>query len=202
MKKTILIALILSMSLGTILYIIFNFEDTWIKNESLSSIIIAATALGGVAGVIVQFNREKNLREVDFIVKFNTKFLEFDELIDVLNYCSHKAGIINDPKYDEVTSLNHTDVYKYLDYFEPLYFLLKNKAVSIDKMYMLVSHRFFVVVCNPDVQNNVLAKHQTAFKSIIEMYRILDDYRCKKKIPLPSTVEENGLLKFLDTFNY
>jgi len=197
---TIFIAVTLSF---IVLLLFFNFKFEWGKNESTSTaldIITVATAIMGVIGIMLQLGREKSLKEIEFIIDFNRNFVEYDELMSVHDICSEQVGLFVDG-HNKDKPLDHTSVYKYLDCFEPLYFLLKNKAVGTDKLYDLVSYRFFIVVNNREVQEKIIAVHLSSYKNIIEMYKILNGYRKKNKLPAPFLAfEENDLLKFLKSY--
>jgi len=206
MKKIIAILLWAFLTLGIITVLLFfNFKYEWGKNESMTTglnLVTVVTAVMGAIGIVLQLSRDKSLKEVQFIVDFNKNFVEFDDLMKVHDMCSERFGMPVDEDYKD-KPLDHTAVYKYLDAFEPLYFLLKNKAVSVDKMYDLVSYRFFIVVCTPEVQREIILKHEDSYENIISMYRILEKYRIKKgKKPPFRKYEENDLLKFLENNHF
>jgi hypothetical protein len=76
---------------------------------------------------------------------------------------------------------------------------LKNKAIKIDKMYTLISYRFFIVLDNPQVRE-VIAKKEPSFDSIVKMYTDFNSYRIKKKRsdPYNGFKEKNDLKTWLD----
>ena len=93
-------------------------------------------------------------------------------------------------------------MYQYLDVFEPLYLLLESNTVSAKKLYELISYRFFIVVNCREVQEKVIGLHNASYGNIIAMYTILNDYRKKKKKPLPfDKFEENDLLAYINGYN-
>jgi hypothetical protein len=201
-KKITTILIVVTLSF-IVLLLFFNFKFEWGKNESTSTaldIVMVATAIMGVIGIVLQLGREKSLKEIEFIVDFNRNFVEYDELMSVHDICSEQAGLFVDG-HNKDRPLDHTSVYKYLDCFEPLYFLLKSKAVGTDKLYDLVSYRFFIVLNNREVQEKIIAVHKSSYKNIIEMYKILNGHRKKNKLPTPfPTFEQNDLLKFLTSY--
>lgn len=178
-----------------------NFKFDWGQNESVSTalnLITVVTAVLGVSGVVLQLSREKSLKEVEFLIDFNKSFVEIEDLMEVHNICSERAGLPVDSHYKDVP-LNYTGVYKYLDCIEPLYFLLKTKLVNIDKIYDLVSYRFFIVVNNSEVQKEIISIHQSSYFNIISMYKTLENYRKKKNLPEPFPhFVDNDLITYLD----
>lgn len=202
MRKTImrlLFTTILLIFVGVLLFL--NFRLDWGNNDSVLSalnIVTVATAILGVLGIILQLERERSLKEAEFIINFNDKFIEFEVLSKVHDVCTEQLGKTVDGN-NSGKQLDISSVYVYLDCLEPLYILIKNKAVSIDKIYDLISYRFFVVLNNREVQERVILPHRTSYTNIIEMYRMLDNFRKKEKRPDPYCGFENtDLIKFLN----
>jgi len=177
-----------------------NFRYHWGSNGSFSTalnMLIAATAIVGASAVFLQLRRDRTLHETEFLVAFNRNFVEFQVLMKVHDICSGLNGLPVDGRYRD-EELVETDVFPYLDCFEPLYFLLKEKTVSIEKMYDLIAYRFFVVVNCRQVQETVIGRRRAAFANLIRMYKLLYDYRLKAQLPPPfEDFEKNDLLRYL-----
>ena len=178
-----------------------SIPESMLENESVTGVILVVTAVVGGSGLFVQLQRNDHLKEAEFILNFNTNFLNFKDFTDVLEYCDVAAGIIKSPKTCKTckngNELNYMNVSNYLDYFEPLYFLLENKAIRISRLASLIGHRFFIVVCNPDVQENVIKKHREAYEPLIELYKKLKKHLYKNKDKMPLWVKNHDLIEFL-----
>ena len=160
----------------------------------ITNIILALSAIGGAIAVVLQLKRNESLKEAEFIVDFNTQFGQHNELLEVYNRCAMEAGYAIDSK---IESFDYTKVIAYLNYFEPLYFLLENKAIHIDKISSLAGNRFFVVACNRDVQEKVIRQHQRDLAAFIELYKRLKTHRYRNEEP-PEWLVKNDLVKFLE----
>ena len=89
------------------------------------SVLIELTTIFGFVLVAMQLHNNKKLKEIEFITKFNTDFLNFDDLMKVYYICAEQAGVkIYSNNQGLSFNGNYSAVYKYIDYFEPLYFAI------------------------------------------------------------------------------
>jgi len=184
MKKTVLLLAVLIICLGGLMiWGLSGYTDliSLIRNDSLSGKVMAFTALIGIFGVIMQLHHDGKLKEVEFIVNFNNNLLQVPSLMCVHEVCKKTRS---DSTYKREAQLNTDDAYKYLDYFEPLFFLLNNNVIKPEKMYRLVAFRFFVVVCDKEVVEKVIVGYRPHFGCIEDMYDSLNGCRIKKNKPL------------------
>ena len=175
MKKTTFFLVFLILLIVFILVAFFNSRYQFI-DDAFASILLIGTAIGGFAGLILQHNRETNMKEAEFIIGFNTTFVQTESFMKIYSYC---AG--HPPKDYE---LDPIEVLKYMDYFEPLYFLLENKVITIDKVYLLVGHRFMIVHQNEEVKKIGEAystEKRRYFDVVDDLYEIIKEYSDDKE---------------------
>jgi len=177
---------------------------TFMRHEAFSEVMLIATAAMGILLVFLQLRHSEKLKEAEFIANFNNNML-IVKLMEVHEVCKKKlekrilqqSGFFSD---DLVTGeLDYDMVYKYLDYFEPLKFMLDKKLITPAKLYSLMAFRFFAVVCDEDVVREVIVKYQPHFSCIEYMYDRLNEYRIQKKVKVHEWLQP--LLDENDTFN-
>jgi len=165
MRKITFFLIFLFLLLVFIVFAFLNGTYQWI-DDAFISILMIGTAIGGFAGLILQHNRETNIKEAEFLISFNTTFVQSDIFMGIYNYCAGRS-----PK-DYV--LNPVDVLRYMDYFEPLYFLLENKVIHADKLVLLIEHRFKTVYNNDEVKKIGL-DYPGYFDVVDKLYDIIDN---------------------------
>ena len=146
-------------------------------------IIAVNIALFGVLGILMQLNREKKIKEVEFVLSIYNKFIESDSFKKAIEICCKDMNIEISSEYEGLL-LEKQDVYRILDFLEPLSIMLQTNSISIDKLYNLIAFRFFIVVNNPRVVE-IIKKHNENFVNIVIMFNDLNEYRIRKKRQAP-----------------
>jgi len=201
MKKLVIFAIAIVI-VTTILVSIGFFIDS-LFGQSVAEIITTATIVTTAVVIVLQLYRSERLKEAEFIVNFNTNFITNPIFMEVIGHCEKSLGEIDSDSI--IKTIDKTKVIIYLDYLEPLYFLLKNGAIRRDKLYMLIQYRLFVVVCNPDVQNIILGL-RPSLDSIVDMCEILNLHRKKlskkRGYYRPHWLKEKDLENFIAKYKY
>lgn len=157
--------------------------DAYINGTVFFELVTALTAVFGVVSVLIQSRENHDLRESQFIVNLNKDYInntEYQKLLDFLE----KVNVgekFSEEQFDLVSN--------YFDFFEPIYLLIKKKVIDIETIDDLFAYRFFSVVNNREVQNQVICPYITFYKNIINLHYIWKEYRVKhhKNIPFSET---------------
>ena len=154
-------------------------------------IIVALTSMLGAIGIVSSMKKDCDLDEAKFIVELNNSFIQNSDFYMVYDFWDKyhdKKSFKSMPSKDKkelptVISLT----YKYLDFFEPLYLLVKKKIVEIETVEELFEYRFCVVVNNWGVQHYVLNSKEEKYlekgyyDNIINLYCIIKEYKYNSK---------------------
>lgn len=174
----------------SLIYFRYDF-DALIGNTIFFDALTAFTAILGVFGIIYQSNRSKKLDEIQFIFSLNQQYISnpnYQKVLDALekeSYDAYPGDIL------EIISQN-------LDFFEPIYILLKQEVIDIALIDNLFCFRFFMIVNNSFVQDNVLTPHKEHYNNIVLLHYIWKTYRQKKNLDIPFSSSD---LSKLDWYN-
>lgn len=128
---------------------------------------------------LIKFEKEK------LLISLNHTFYsdkEFQHLLDGVD-----RGI-------DLTSEDLSIASRYLDFFEPFYYLLSHGEIDLEQADSMFAYRFFVVVNDKDVQDYLIAQHPAYYTNIYQLYSLWRTYRIENgNTALPQ--EENDLLK-------
>lgn len=175
-------------------------------------IIITITSILGAIGIVSSLHKDRALEEAQFIVNLSNSFVQNPDyyiVYDFWNKYHDKKAFKNMSKKDkkklpQIISLT----YKYLDFFEPLYFLVEKNIIEISTVDELFEYRFCMIVNNWGVQHYVLNPRNKRYleegyyDNIIRLYMHIRKYRCSDKslkysfglIHMP--IEDNDLWEY------
>ena len=188
-----MIATSMFMMLALLLYIA---GCMYFPMDSFSTVVTTITAIIGAFAIWFQMKREKDIKEAEFIMSYNTSFMENQEMVDF----EHQLEIfrieyekILDNTEEEiklhvlkfsnlVTEQNIKAVINYLVYHEALAALIKKGVLKIDSIDPLFSYRFFLVMNNPIVQEKELCKDSQYYQGCFWLYKKWMEYRRKQNL--------------------
>lgn len=136
---------------------------------TLGDAIVMLAAICGVFGICIQLRNDAKLKEAEFLYNFNTEYINNASFSTVFNYCANEAGIFS-KRMEEVALPTQEDIVKYLDFFEPVYYLVNNRIISIEKLSDLLEHRFLVVVCNEYIQEQAIKPTPAYYKTLYSLF--------------------------------
>lgn len=196
MKRNIFIVCGL-VSLITVFGIVFfryNF-DSFIENTIFFNILTTFTAIFGVFAIAFQSGRSKELDEAKFIFDLNQQYINntnYQKMLDVLETNLHET----------VPADIENIIAQHLDFFESIYILLHKGLIRISIIDDLFCFRFFSVVNNKYVQDNVLTPHKDYYRNIVMLHRIWKKYRFSKHLDIPLISSDLSLVDWYNDFYY
>lgn len=212
-KKAIIVILLIIILIGFIIHMCLLLSNHYISIISLAcDIIITITSILGAIGIVSSLHKDRALEEAQFIVNLSNSFVQNPDyyiVYDFWNKYHDKKAFKNMSKKDkkklpQIISLT----YKYLDFFEPLYFLVEKNIIEISTVDELFEYRFCMIVNNWGVQHYVLNPRNKRYleegyyDNIIRLYMHIRKYRYSDKglkysfglIHMP--IEDNDLWEY------
>lgn len=172
---------------------------TLIFDEGIGSriveVITLITAVIGAVALYLQFKRDKEINEANFLLEFWKSFSENDKLIVIQEKCDRDLC-------SDSTSFKDSDysgILLYAQWLEALSAVINRELLSFDFIDNLYNYMFFVFVNNKYVQEKEILPNLEYYQGIIEAYKLWINYLKKhnKKILL----EENSLINEIEKYN-
>lgn len=170
MKKT---KNVLYISLGLI---ILGLLSTLLMDDSLANkiatIITMITAIIGAVALFIQFKKNKDVNQAEFIINYGKYFYEVNETNEIekkLEYYEEKPNIFEEK--------DRIGIVKALVWCEGLSVLIQKNVIDLDLIDNLFSYRFFTIVHNPYIQKTELIPYMEYYKGIFALHKIWCDYK-------------------------
>ena len=162
----------------------------------LCEVITLVTAVIGAVALYLQFRRDKEINEANFLVEYWKIFTENDSLLDIEMKCEYDLK-------NKKTAFNEGDsksIALYAQWLESLSAIINREMLSFDFIDNMYNYLFFVFVNNKYIQQTELLPNWEYYQGIIKTYDKWVKYLKKhnKKI----IMEENGLDKALASYNH
>ena len=107
------------------------------------------------------------------LIELNQSFYKDSELQALLDNVDNGNGLTADDI--KVAS-------RYLDFFEPFYYLIKRNDLSMDLIDDMFAYRFFAIINSPEIQQSLIIPHRTYYKNIYRMHKMWRLFRIEKHI--------------------
>lgn len=169
MKKRLLligIAAIVFVAI-VVMYIVLG-VDALLGETKLFALITAVTAIVGVFGLIYQQSRLREVNSAQFLTTLSQMYInhnEYQELLDELEQTRKTRKGANITEEQKRIAANC------LDFFEPVYVLIKSNAITMAQIDDLFCYRFFALVNNPIVQDCVIRPYHLYYSNIAKLHK-------------------------------
>jgi len=189
------IALYLAISI-----LVLSLISTLFLNEGLAgqvtTVITVITALIGAIALFIQFKRDKDVNQANFIMEYDKFFHETtgdDEVMAALE--EYQAG-----NKKALTKEMKLGIINYLVWCESLSVLIQREVMDFDTIDNIYSYRFFVIVNNKWIQKNELVPCAEYYKGVYYLHYAWTKY--KKKTHQPILNEEASLANVENYMEY
>ena len=189
------IALYLAISI-----LVLSLISTLFLNEGLAgqvtTVITVITALIGAIALFIQFKRDKDVNQANFIMEYDKFFHETtgdDEVMAALE--EYQAG-----NKKALTKEMKLGIINYLVWCESLSVLIQREVMDFDTIDNVYSYRFFVIVNNKWIQKNELGPCAEYYKGVYYLHYAWTKY--KKKTHQPILNEEASLANVENYMEY
>ena len=166
--------------------------------SDVATVITTITAIVGAFAIWFQMKRERDIKEAEFIMSYNTSFIENDELGKLEQELENYRKIVESGKKVKempviVREENRHAVINFLVYHEALATFVKNGVLNMSHIDDLFAYRFFLIMNNPDVQEKELCPEAQYYRGCFDLYKKWIRYRRKKGLYI--MLEEYSLEK-------
>ena len=189
--------MILVLIIYILLYLYFPLGD-------FAGVIGTCCTIIGAFAIWFQLKREKDLKEAEFIMSYNTIFIENDnfctlehqlelfkkEYDNLIKKCTNENELnkllqeLNEKYEDIVNDTNVQVVVNYLVYHEALAALIKKGVLQIKTIDPLFNYRFFLIVNNPIVQSKELCADYLYYRGCFWLYKQWSNFHKDKNLPI------------------
>ena len=164
--------------------------------QRITTIITMVTAVIGAVALFVQYQRDKDVNQANFIVSYAKYFHEIDGCDEIFakieKYQDGQKNIFKPQDQDAIV--------RYLVWCEELSVLIQKKIMDLSLVDNLFSYNFFLIVNNDYVQNLEIVPYAEYYKGLYALHKMWVDY--KKETNQPILNEEFGLEKTPDYIVY
>jgi len=207
-KRNILYSLI-TVIVVVLLVIVSYVCRKYLSVDNGTVIVSTVEAVAVIVSLIIAISQIKGSKEIaraTFIVQLNQAYVENPDYMKLYNClqecfdseCEHSDTCNNETKcYLEIEK---GVVSNYLTFFETVYLLEKDGAISLQLLDDLFAYRFFLAVHSKFVQQVKLKTQPRNFKNIFCLEKKWLDYRKKRGVnesPTQKSVYNTRLLKDL-----
>lgn len=141
--------------------------------DKIISIITTISAMIGAVAIFIQFKKDKNINQANFILNYGKYFHEVkgnDEINEKLEkYQSGQKDI-----FDERDNMS---IINCLVWCEGLSVLVQDNTLELSKIDNLFSYTFFLIVNNEYIQKHELVDNAEYYKGIYALHKIWSDYK-------------------------
>lgn len=140
-----------------------------------NTIGLMSLAIAGVSVYVImlQLRQSRRIQEAEFIVHLNQAFVENTD------YAKVYVELENSRHGNKKPNLSKIEISNYLTFFETIYILLNQKAISIKNLDDLFEYRFFLAIHNETVQKKKLVESPYNFRNIYCLEKLWTEYRKK-----------------------
>lgn len=178
--------------------LLFLFGCMIFPMSDVATIITTLTAIIGAFAIWFQMKRERDINEAEFIMNYNTTFIENPEYVELEQKLEKYRKIVEsngnlDDLENIITEENQQTVINYLVYHEALAVFVKKGVLKIESIDDLFAYRFFLVMNNPEVQKVELCPEAQYYHGCYWLHKKWTEYRRKKGLYI--LLEETSLEK-------
>ena len=178
--------------------LLFLFGCMVFPMSDVATVITTITAIIGAFAIWFQMKRERDINEAEFILNYNTSFIENSEYVELEHKLERyrkavEAGMSSTEYDDIITEDNQQTLINYLVYHEALAVFVKKRVLSLDSIDDLFAYRFFLVMNNPEVQRKELCPEAQYYHGCYWLHKKWTEYRKKKGLYI--LLEETSLEK-------
>lgn len=183
--------LYLAVGLITLALLTTLFMDDGLS-QKVVTVITTVTALVGAIALFIQFKRDKDINEAEFILSYGKYFHEVEGNDKVFAKLDNRSA--------ELTEEDRYGIVNCLVWCEGLSVLIQQGVMNLKIVDNLFSYQFFLLTNNEYIQKTEIIPNKEYYKGIFALHKIWTDY--KKATGQPIFNEEFGLEKVKDYLEY
>lgn len=167
--------------------LLFIFGSMIFPLSDVATVITTITAIVGAFAIWFQMKRERDINEAEFVMNYNTSFIENHEFVTLEQKLEKyrkaiETGLDADENFSIISDDNRQIVINYLVYLEALAVFVKKGVLSIKSIDDLFAYRFFLIMNNPEIQEKEIYPEKQYYQGCFWLHDKWTKYRKKKKL--------------------
>lgn len=163
----------------------------WLDSSIGSRIVNIITVITGIIGAIAlyfQFKKDKQVNTASFLMDYSKSFYNDYDLLDIFAELEKHS---DNPKYTFDYEKYQAKIIIYLQWIESIASLIERNIIDFYTIDNIISYRFFLIVNNPQVQENELIPWAEYYRGTYFLYEQWYKYELKRGLEMP--LSETGL---------
>ena len=171
------------------------FLDATIGSRIVTVITVGSAVLGA-ASIFVQYTRDKNVNQANFILEYGKYFYSLNKTEETLLLLDkYRTG-----NKEIVDKIDYSGIVNYLFWCEELSTLYQKGVVDLETIDNIFSYMFFIITNNKYVQDTELVPQAEFYKGTFFLHKEWTAYKRKTKQPIIN--ENESLEKVKDYIEY
>ena len=154
----------------------------------IAEIVTVSTAVIGAVAIYLQFKRDKEINEANFLLEF-WKNLSQDDIQKIMIKCDESISNEN----VQFTPEDYPSIIKYAQWLEALSGLVNRKVLHYDIIDNMFNYIFFVFVNNKHIQQIELLPNKIYYQGIYRTYQSWTKYLRNRRKHI--MLEQNSLFQ-------
>lgn len=161
---------ILYLAIGLIILALLTtlFMDDGLS-QKVVTVITTVTALVGAIALFIQFKRDKDINEAEFILSYGKYFHEVEGNDKVFAKLDNRSA--------ELTEEDRYGIVNCLVWCEGLSVLIQQGVMNLKIVDNLFSYQFFLLTNNEYIQKTEIIPNKEYYKGIFALHKIWSDYK-------------------------
>lgn len=190
MKKSTKVIFLIIVIMTTLLIMSFYVNQDIINK--MVAVITPMTAIIGAIAIFVQFKKDKDINQANFIVNYGKYFHELKDADEIHS----KLEIYQKGEKNIFTENDNIGIIRCLVWCEGLSVLVQDGTLELSKIDNLFSYIFFLIVNNEYIQKLEIIPNAEYYKGIYALHKLWRDY--KKNTNQPILNESTDLSKAIN----
>ena len=173
------------------------FLDASLGSRIVTVITVSSAVLGAVS-IFVQYKRDKNVNQANFILEYAKYFYSLNKTEEtVLLLDKYRLG-----DKSIVNKIDYSGVVNYLFWCEELSTLYQKNVVDIETIDNIFSYMFFIITNNKYIQDSELVPQAEFYKGTFYLHKEWTAYKKRTNQPIINETESlEKVEKYLEYCN-
>lgn len=169
-----------------------------VSHPILKEIIVLLVSIIGAVAVFLQLHKTTSLTTGEFILSLQQTYSSNEAFVNLFLDCWND---LKSPKSQSTLEIDRATLINYLIFFESIYIMLEKQVLNIELIDDLFGRRFFVVVNNHKVQEELIQKEN--YKYYLNIYKLYFVWRKHRQKQECKQKQVNSLYKdeLINVFN-
>lgn len=162
----------------------------------ITTIITLSSAIIGALAIFIQYKRDKDVNQANFIIEYAKYFYSLNGTEEVmLELDKYRLGDKN-----SLNNCSYNGIINYLFWCEELSSLVQKNVIDIETIDNLFSYTFFIITNNKYIQEKEIIPQAEFYKGIFYLHKIWTQYKVKTNQPIINDEENLNKSKIYELY--